>query len=630
MFPNIPTGCVLGLDYETTGKYWWKDKVFGFAIAVGGAGGLRAYYDIRQTPQAAAWLKDTLPRMSRVVAHFAKFEAHFTREFIGLTNLPWACTMIDAALLDEHRLTYDLNSVGLDSIGVGKKEDIWEKLAVMFGGRATKEAQAPNLSRAPSQLVGEYAIQDVDTALRLHEWQEEQLLEQELTRVRDLERALLPIIVRMEHRGVRVDVDKTRNAIMTMSEAARHQQVTLNDLAGFEINPNPSGSIHKLFAPTAEAYKVRVYTDKGEETIEKVRWRLRDGTVADSTGGGKACLDAECLRRMRDPAAAMILKLRKLIKLRDTFLQGHILGHHHNGVIHANFNQTKSEGDVGTGTGRFSVSEPALQQIHKRDVDIAAVIRSLFLPDPGHMWDCRDYRQMDFRVMAHYVKSPEILSVYEQDPDADFHQIVSDLTGIQRKPRWAGDANAKQINLGMCFGMGEGRLAAEMGLPFEIEIGRNGKEIMVPGPEARVVFEKYHDVIPGIKSFNKYAARIARDRGYVKTIIGRRMRFPHKGTVYKAGGLIYQGSAAEALKVKLVEVDSYLETIYSRTGARILLNVHDEVDTSLPHDDTGAVASAEIGRIMEKFDGIDTPIHFRVPIRSSQGQGPNWWDACKE
>lgn len=109
------------------------------------------------------------------------------------------------------------------------------------------------------------------------------------------------------------------------------------------------------------------------------------------------------------------------------------------------------------------------------------------------------------------------------------------------------------------------------------------------------------------------------------TIMGRHIRFPRGQFTHKAGGLIFQGSAADALKVKLIESHRYLKS--TQSGARLLLNVHDEFDTSIPKDRPDI--RAEVSRIVTKFDGVDTPIKFRVPVRTDQGTGPNWWIASK-
>ncbi len=449
-------------------------------------------------------------------------------------------------------------------------------------------------------------MRDTRVALRLWEWQEVELEQQGLAKVARLERDLLPVIVDIEWGGVRVDVDESEKAASEIDVRAKVMQKELDAMAGFPINPNPSDSIHKLFKPVKN---------------EKGAWVLSDGTVAETTEGGKASINADVLRDMKHPAAKLILDLRKMLKVRDTFIRGHILSYHNNGLIHANYNQTKSDNDRGTGTGRLSVNSPALQQISARDKTLAAIVRALFKPDKGQDWGCWDWAQMDFRMMAHYVKNPQILKSYADDPATDFHKLAADLTGLPRSPRFAGDANAKQINLGLVFGMGMGKLAWEMGLPYTLEKGRNDKVYYKPGPEAEAVFNSYHHNIPGIKDMLGQASAIAKDRGYVVTIMGRHIRFPGGRAVHKAGGLIFQGSAADALKVKLVEVHRALKG----TEARILMNVHDEFDLSLPKGDDRIPKM--VSEILTTFDGVNTPIKFRVPILCDLGIGSDWWAA---
>lgn len=610
-FPDLSLYPVVSYDTETTGLRWWSDKIFGVSIAVDGA---CWYWDVRKTPQVLDWLRKDIPRVRKLVAHHAKYDWHFSREAgIVFPEGRVECTMIRAALIDEHRLTYDLDSLGKDYVGVGKDTSIYEKLAAMFGGKPTKQAQGANFYRAPESLMSPYAKQDADTGLKL--WQAQELLidQQELRRPHAVEMRLLPAIVRLEHHGVRVDIPAAERAVDKIDVEARHLQKELDGLAGFCVNVNSGPQMHKLFAP------VESRTADGTKL-----WTLSDGTPAELTDGGRASIDADCLRRMKDPRAVRVLDLRKMMKARDTFLKGHILGHHHNEYVHANFNQTKSEGGVGTGTGRLSVNDPALQQIPKRDKLMAAIVRAVFLPDRGDDWVCNDWAQMDFRIFAHYVNIPDIIAMYRSNPDTDFHSLAATLTGLPRSPRFAGDPNAKQINLGLVFGMGKGRLAQEMGLPYTVEPNGRGGTWIKPGAEAEAVFEQYHGNIHGVDDFLKDASSVAKSRGYVKTIIGRRIRFPRGQFTHKAGGLIFQGTAAEALKQKIIELDAYFQS--EDDAGTLLLNVHDEFDCSIPK---GRVdVHAEISRIVTGF-GPDDEISFRVPIRTEQGVAENWHEASK-
>jgi DNA polymerase I-like protein with 3'-5' exonuclease and polymerase domains len=611
MFPRLSDYPFIALDTETTGLKWWSDKVFGVAISA--PDGNDWYWDIRRTSGALDFLKDEIPKCKLIICHNSKFDWHMCRESgIIFPRDRVDDTMIRAALIDEHLMSYDLDSLGKKYLKIGKDSDIWQELAELFGGRPTKNAQIANLPRAPASLAGRYAKQDTRVTLDLWQWQSKEIERQNISEVAELERRLLPVMVDMEYGGVRIDVERAEEAVYDIDKKSRVAQVELNQLAGFEVNPNPSNSIKELFKPKRD---------------HNGNWVVRDGTVVSTTPAGAPSIDAAALRSMRDPAAALILKLRKLIKTRDTFLKGHLLGHHHDGVIHANFNQTKSDNDLGTGTGRLSVNSPALQQIHKRDEDIASVVRSLFIPDDSRSeWVCNDWAQMDFRVFAHYVNDERILKMYSDNPDTDFHKLAADLTGLPRSPRFAGDANAKQINLGLVFGMGQGKLAAEMGLPYTVETDESGKkQWLKPGDQAIEVFNKYHSAIPGVQDLLRNASSIAKSRGYVRTVMGRHIRFPGGQFTHKAGGLIFQGSAADALKVKLIELHDYLRS--EGEGARLLLNVHDEFDCNVPEGRPDI--KENISRIVTTFDGISTPIKFRVPVRTDQGCGANWWEASK-
>lgn len=600
-FPTI-FGRDIVLDCETTGLKWWTDKIFGIALYVGGQG---YYWDVRKHPQVFAWLRKELPLVASWTNHHIKFDMHMLMNE-GIRMPPWErvhCTMIQAALIDEHLMSYDLDSVGKKYTGHGKMIGVYDRLSELFGGKPTKDAQMKNLQFAPDTVAGPYAIDDVISAYKLGEWQAQEIVKQDLTRIVMQEHRLMPVVVKMERKGVRVDIPRAEKAMVDIDIIVKQEQKLLNDMAGFEVNPNPSGSISKLFQPKKN---------------EKGQWVLRDGTYADKTDGGKPSLNADCLRRMKDPAAAKILELRKFIRIRDVFLKGHILGSHDNGYIHSNINQTKNDADAGTGTGRLSMSEPALQQIPARDKRAKAIVRPCFLPDEGKKWVGMDWAQMDFRMFAHYTKVPVLLERYAADPTTDFHQATADLVGIVRSATYAGQPNAKQINLGLVFGMGQGKLAQEIGLPYTEEEGRGGKTWLKPGPEAVELFERYHEAVPGIKEFLDQAQGVAKRRGYIMSVMGRHMRFPRGMFVHKAGGYLFQSACAEAMKQKMIEFDEYCDN----HDGRLVLSVHDELGLSMPED----ANLKEIKELYTRFDGILTPIQFRVPIDADVGMGNNWFE----
>jgi len=598
----------LVVDTETTGLKWWEDHVFGVSIAL--PDGTAGYWDVRATPKILDWMVDLIAedRVGVWVGHNFKFDLHFLREArVGIPTDRIDCTMIRAALINEHEPTYGLDFLARKYVGAQKDTEIYDELAKLFGGRATRNAQMPNISRAPQEVVARYAIQDAVVTRQLYLWQRDEIEKQNLHRVHRLERDLMPVIIDMETEGVRVDVDMAERASRHLTKRIDDMQRDLNREAGFEINPNPSGSIAQLFKPTL-----------GEDN----EWYLIDGTRAGKTDGGKASIDADCLRRMKHPAAKMILDLRKMLKTRDTFIQGHILGHQQDGVIHCNYNQTKNDSEAGTGTGRLSITNPALQQIPSRDVAIKSLVRPIFKADHGAKWLGLDWSQFEFRVANHYGQVPSILEAYRENPNLDFHQLVSDMTGIPRNAQYAGGPSSKAINLGLAFNMGSGRLAQECGLPYTEETGPNGTLYLKAGPEAMELFERYHAANPGMRNMANKASSIAKERGYVHSIMGRHIRFPGGQFVHKASGLIYQATSADCMKMKLIELHRYL------TGhgvGRLLLSVHDEVGISLDKDSLDH--ADKIAQIYTTFDGIDCPIKLRVPITCDWGLGEDWYEA---
>lgn len=597
----------IAVDTETTGLEWWNDKMFGFSIST--PDGKDYYEDIRRPTGLSdrSLFKDY---RGTLIFHNAKFDLHFLREAgfkVPLGNIQ--DTMVRAALIDEHRFNYDLDSLGLDYLGVGK-EEVWQELADLFGGQPTKNAQMKNLKRAPVRLVAKYAKRDTRLTLDLWEKQEKIIEEDDLKKVHGLECDLLPVLYEIEMVGINVDIDRAEEAYKEADELVETGKKKLNDMAGFTVNPNPSKSIHDLFRPTY---------DKDEK-----KWFIGNMQIP-TTEAGNASINADVLRALPHPEAKLILDIRKMAKLRDTFITKHIMERQQNGIVYPNYNQTKNDNAQGTISGRLSMNSPAMQQIPKRDKEIAKIARALFIPRKGMIWNCRDWSQMDFRMFAHYLKDPNINEMYHKDPHTDFHQMVADMMGIPRKAKFAGDgANAKQINLGLSFGMGDTKMTKLMGLPTEMALGWNGDPREVPGEEGRALFDQYHKLIPGLKPLLNRISSVAKSRGYIKTIMGRHSRFPDKRYVYKAGSLLFQGSAADSLKVKLIEVHNYLKG----TEGRIILNVHDEFDNEYPRGNTEL--DQGVKEIVEKFDGIDTPIKFNIPIRSDSGVGENWWEASKD
>ena len=603
ILPDLSQYPVIACDGETTGLNWWSDELFGLAFAWLDRGVVQSLYvDVREGNNLQ-WARDQLRRARKIVNHNIKFDMHFWRE-AGILVDPAVCecTMVREALIDEHRKSHSLDAIAKDRLGVGKT-DIWPRLADLFGGKPTKEEQIPRLSLAPADLVAEYARPDAELALRIWFKQETDLDSQSLRPICALEHELLAVIIDMEHRGVRVDLEAAGRASKVLTQGMAEDQRELNRLAGFVVNVNSGPQVVRIVRPQKD--------DTGT-------WRARDGTLLEETEGGAPSIRTHALHNMRFREAELIASIRGMTKARDVFIDKYVLGMNYRGYVHANINQTKTDSDSGTTTGRLSITNPALQQIHKRDKKMAAVVRSMFLPDPGQQWGSFDWSQMDFRMFAHYVREPSLFEAYDADPRADFHDIVSELVGVPRnRDEKTGGANAKQINLAMVFGMGQGKLAREMGLPYTVDPRGN----LRAGDEAQVVFDRYHATIPGVKQLQHTAESVAKKRGYILTPLGRRLHFPDPNKAYKAAGLLFQGAAADALKIKMVEMGK----MTAGTGSRLMLTVHDEFNLSMGGD----VTADAVVELLQRFDGVKTPMSFRVPVVSMGGIAGNWWDASK-
>jgi DNA polymerase I-like protein with 3'-5' exonuclease and polymerase domains len=419
---------------------------------------------------------------------------------------------------------------------------------------------------------------------------------------------LLPVLAEMSWGGVRVNLEAAHAAIPKLDIQEEQLQKEINQIAGGNFNVNSSPQVRAFFKP---------------EAVSKFQWRLIDGTLVGPTKGGKGpSLDQNVMRQITHPLAAKILALRKTIKLRDTFIRGHVIGSADgDGYVHTQFNQTRNDADAGTVTGRLSSTDPALQQITKRDKVNAAILRAMFLPDKGEEWLCTDYSQVDFRCAAHLINDQSVIQAYQTDPTLDYHQIVSDMTGIPRNPPFAGAPNTKQINLGLAFGAGAGKLAFMMGMPYEIRDSR-GKMQYVPGHEATDVFNLYHKKLPGVKEFMKRAEAVAKQTGFVRTAIGRRLRFPTGA--HKAAGLLYQAYAADLHKLGLVAIDDLIRT--ERLPARLLMSCHDEAGVSMKQDDR---VKAPIIAAYTNFNSESSIVRMRVPITASGDYGLNWFEASK-
>jgi DNA polymerase I-like protein with 3'-5' exonuclease and polymerase domains len=309
----------------------------------------------------------------------------------------------------------------------------------------------------------------------------------------------------------------------------------------------------------------------------------------------------------------MIAEAREVNKAHTTFIDT-IIRYEHLGRIHADINQIRSDSG-GTVTGRFSYSNPNLQQIPARNKDLGPMIRSLFVPESGCEWGCFDYNQQEPRLVVHYASLDQDASVFNvrdayNSGNADFHTIVAQMAKIPR-------TQAKTINLGLFYGMGKAKLQAELGVSKE---------------KAEELFSIYHNRVPFVKSLMKSVSNRAQHRGQIRTLLGRLCRFHlwepnsfgmHKALpfeqasqehgpgikrayTYKALNKLIQGSAADMTKKSML--DLYKEGIIPH------IQIHDELDISVESD-------KQAKRIIEI---MEVAVDLEIPNKVDYESGPNW------
>lgn len=614
---------VIGGDCETTGLVYPRDKAYSVSLAT--PDGRTEFFDFRADKRHIPALNRDIERSNaRYVFHNAHFDVKMCQT-IGLIFPQHRvdCTVIRACLINEHEATlfpwsrgrpgnYSLDELASKYLGE-KKDDPWQELADMFGGKPTKHAQILNMQYAPPELLRRYQDKDAMLALRLWLWQEKRIESDKLHEIIEFERSVFPTLSRATMRGIRVDASVAEKAMDDLTVIIDEQQAAFEreiGITGFNVNSAPQ--VKKMFEPA--------------QRPDGTWYSKKTGSDLGTAKSGGASLTADVLDKMGDPIADKIVEIRSLIKTRDTFLGGHILGHMVGERVYPTINQTAGE-DGGTRSGRLSYQEPAMQQIPSRNKKVAAIVKPAFLPEHGQVWLSGDMNSFEVRVFAHLVSmyNNALQEIYAANPKMDFHQWVADLMGIPRNASKQGQANAKQINLSMIFNSGNGAIAHKLGLPWEWD-SFDTREYGVPktvtyrraGKEALALISEYHQKVPGVKTLADKAKEISEIRGYIRTLTGRRLRCVKGYKSYKQSGLLIQATSADYNKMMWRDIEAGLDPLNSS----IILNTHDSFDTSV-----------DPGQIRQSFKAMQEAaraLPSRVPLLMDlNGLGRNWWDAVK-
>ena len=542
------------------------------------------------------WLKKVFESPADKIMHNAQYDAGWIRQSGFTINGKIIDTMVIAALLDENRFSYSLNALSYDHLSKTKSEKELNEAASAFGVDPKAE-----MWKMPAMFVGPYATDDAKLTLDLWNYFSVEINKQGLAKIADLELSLLPCLIDMTWKGVRVDLDKAESLRNTLLKREKETLHKIKKLTGLEIEVWAAQSIAKAFDKLDIKYE---RTEKGAPSFTK-----------------------SFLKDHPHELSKLIVDVRNLNKTSGTFINTILKHCHKDGRIHSHINQIRSD-QGGTVSGRISMNNPNLQQIPARDPELGPMIRSLFLPEEGEQWASIDFSQQEPRILVHYAhvfgisrKIPlkgaaEFVEAYNDDPTTDFHTMVAEMAQIARK-------SAKTINLGMMYGMGVNKLSEQLGIEVE---------------EAKSIIRQYHERVPFVKGLMNGVMNHLNERdssGSVRSLLGRKCRFdlwepdrfemnkalPFEQAVqeygkttklkraytYKALNRLIQASAADMTKKAMVDI--------YQSGRIPLIQIHDELDISVK----SRPDAENISRIMENAVPLEVPNKCDVEVGSSWG-----------
>lgn len=486
-------------------------------------------------------------------------------------------TMVASYVLDPGRRQHSLDALALTLLG--HKMITYEDVAGKGKGQLS-------FDEVPPERAAEYACEDADYTLRLKTLFEGQLREQKLHGLfGSLEMPLVPVLARMEANGIRIDVPFFKDMSLRLDGSLRALEEEIVTMAGEEFNLNSTPQLREI-----------LFDKLGLPILKKTK-----------TGPSTDASVLEELAAMGHEFPLRLLDYRQLEKLRSTYVDAlPRLVNPGTGRIHTSFNQTVAA------TGRLSSSDPNLQNIPIR-TDLGREIRRGFVADEGYVFFGADYSQIELRILAHFSGDDAFVGAFREGIDVH-RQTASVIFGVgldqvTQEMR----ARAKTINFATLYGQGDFSLARQLGVSRE---------------EARAFIEEYFLRFSGVRAYLDAQVELARERGYVETLSGRRRYVPEMRAdnynVRQFGERVaqntpIQGTAADLIKLAMIRIQGLLDRSFP--ASRLLLQVHDELVLEVPEDDV-----EKVGRmVVQEMEGA---MELKVPLVVETGVGHTWYD-CK-
>lgn len=474
-------------------------------------------------------------------------------------------------LLDAYARSYSLDTLS-QKYGFPGKHD--QEIIDWCNTRGLKGAPQKHLYMMPFDVVERYALGDVEETDNVFLAQEPEIMNQGLDQILNIEMGLLPLLLQMRKQGIRVNESRRQEV---SEELTQGYYSTLQD---FEkkynckgVNINSGTDLLTIFNKNGVPV---IYTEKGNPSFSKESLSLVDHEITKE-----------------------IEEIRGYKTVINNFVNGSLVDYQVNGRIHANFQPMRSD-DHGTVTGRFACLDPNLQQIPAKKEKHGDLIRDILIPEDDCWYGAPDYSQIEYRILLHFASGPgaeEVRQKFINDPRTDYHQIVVDMTGLDRK-------HAKNFNFGSIYCMGKDTMRKKFG--FSVE-------------QCETLTEQYYGMMPFIKPTRNAIINTAKKRGYLRTVLGRRARVSQdirdQGGEYKLVNYLIQGSAADVMKKGMY--DAYNAGVFNVLMPHI--TVHDELGVSTPKTVEGLEAYQELVHLMENCIKIDVPLHVDCDLGSSFG-----------
>jgi DNA polymerase I-like protein with 3'-5' exonuclease and polymerase domains len=504
-------------------------------------------------------------------------------------------------LIDENQLSYSLETLSKKYGLIGKDEGLLREAAKAYGLDAKKD-----MWQFPAKFVGPYAVEDAVLPLKILRKQEKIIDDRDIWDIYNLECDVLPVLVKMKRRGIRVDFDQLDLV----------ERLTIKKEQEF---------LDIIYHQTGVRIKVDEI-NKGKLVVAALDVaQIPYGWTEPSTKfpEGQPSVKAEFLRPNADqPLVNAILEARSYNKIRNTFVKS-VRNHATNGRIHTTFNQLRTQQDnsddvKGAGPGRLSSSSPNTQNQPSRHPVLGKMWRSIYLPDEGGLWCGCDYSQQEPRLFVHYAHIAGCRGTQEAvdgfHKGFDWHDMTTEMAfGIKR----ADDPvlfeklrkQAKAVFLGLTYGMGQAKMCKSCGFSTEM-VNIRGMEREVAGPEGRAFLKEFNAKVPFLAQIKEMVENVAWNRKHIKTLLGRHIHYPPgAGMERKALNNLIQGSAADQTKLAMVLCD--------KENFKLQLQIHDELCYTT-YDESGPLEMAEI---------MTNCVKLVVPSKVDVEIGKSWGDS---